>query len=260
MSRISQLARRAVTFGACVVVLSLPASNAFAAPHCNPYQDSSGCDPANMPPPPPPPPPTPTPITSVAPKPGAPNLPPSINFGAPTQLLSNGDFESFFSNWFFTSPDPWSLSGGGVTYERNASLAHSGQGYLSFGVGTDLPGTAVQTLTIPANALEADLSFWLLIQQLPDLPLANRTDLFGVDILDAHGRLLHRVGVYTNFSTTATGGWVFQGPCDLSAFHGQNIQLRFQATYVRANPTEFRLDDVSVLEPNMLSLRRPPSC
>jgi hypothetical protein len=260
MLSLSRLARRAFAVGACALVLGLPATTSFAAPHCNPRQDNAACDPANLPPPMPPA-PAPTPITTIPSNPNAPNLPPSINLnGSPIQLVANGGFESFFSNWFFTSPDPWVLSGGGVTYERNGALAHGGEGYLSFGVGTDLPGTAVQTLTIPANSQEADLSFWLLIQPLPDAPLANRTDGFGVDVLDTHSRLLRRAGFYTNLSPIANGGWSLQGPCDLSAFQGQTIQLRFQASYSRANPTEFRLDDVSVLEPNLPSLRHSPAC
>src|SRR5258708_4325004 len=68
--------------------------------------------------------------------------PPQI--AGPTELISNGGFEYLFSNWFWSNPDPWRLTGGAADV-GNSSLAHSGTAFIEFGT---IDGTLTQQFTI----------------------------------------------------------------------------------------------------------------
>ena len=172
---------------------------------------------------------------------------PIIQWG-PTQLISNGDFESGLS--------PWSKSGA-AQYVVDPNLAHSGSGVIDFDPGGyPTSGAVTQRFSIPANAPEADFSFWLLTWQGPDALFADRRDWIDIDVLDTSGNLLAHIGWFSDLSPSS---WTQMQYCSLSKFRGKTIQLRFQTNLVRQTPTVFFLDDVSVTVPNQIQISAP-SC
>ncbi len=213
-TRILRLASSAVVLGALTLSIVVPAASAAGLPTSPKTSLQFGCPPI---------------VGCTAPQPLLPG---------PSQLITNGDFESGGYAWATT---------GQARVAADPNLAHSGSGFIEFNPGDyPNPGTLSQRFTIPASAAEADFTFWLMAWAGSDALFEDRRDFLKVDILDAHGRWLHRIGL---FSDQFPSSWTQAEYCNLSAFRGQTIQVQFTTDLIRQAPTIFFIDDVSVTVP-----------
>ncbi|HYG82745.1 MAG TPA: hypothetical protein VD861_20280 [Pyrinomonadaceae bacterium] len=156
-----------------------------------------------------------------------------------TQLLGNTGFE--FGAY------PWVIYPGGESKVINRSTdgeAYHGE-YMAFlGGQTTTPSEYFyQEVTIPADAISADLTFHVrLYTQEGNWWVA--TDTMEVQIHDGNGQVLATVAAYSNLDTP---NWYERKVVDLSAYRGQTIRVYFlgksnQDTLL----TFFYVDDVTL--------------
>lgn len=156
-----------------------------------------------------------------------------------TQLLGNTSFESGASPWF--------ISPGGeskVIYHSTDGEANSGE-YMAFlgGQTTAASEYFYQEATIPADAISADLTFYLrLYAQEGNWTAIN--DTVEVQIQDVNGQVLATVAAFSNLDVT---NWYEKTVVDLSSYKGQTIRVFFlgksnQDTLL----TYFYIDDVTL--------------
>lgn len=155
-----------------------------------------------------------------------------------TELITNGNFASAASGW--------SLSGN-FQADSRFTTHRSAPGYaylaqLTGEAGNNLSGEIWQQIQIPSNAASASLSFWYRISTQEPAGGAAADFLF-IRVLDIGGNLLRILG---SLSNTDSAGAYAQRSFDLSEFAGRTIRLSFSGSTNSANPTVFRLDDVSV--------------
>jgi hypothetical protein len=155
-----------------------------------------------------------------------------------TELLTNGSFASGSSGWVLS---------GNFFADSRFSVCHSCPGYAYFAnadgsAGNNLSGSLYQTVTIPANATSAAVSFWWYITT-SETAIAV-FDRMNVTIQNSSGGVLATVASLSNLSRT--NEWV-QNSADLMAYRGQTIRLNFSATTDVSLPTVFRVDDASIL-------------
>jgi hypothetical protein len=84
-----------------------------------------------------------------------------------TELIINGGFESGSSSWTFS---------GGVTASANGGFARSGTYFAYFGGAVNENDVGYQTITIPASATAASLSFYYNINSLEGNTVAYDLD------------------------------------------------------------------------------------
>jgi len=169
--------------------------------------------------------PAPTPTTTNTPAPTATNTPspaPSpTNTSSPSptptstpspgnNLIINGGFESS-GNWIYS---------GSNQPARSSTQAHSGQYSLKVGVSSSQQGDAIayQTVTIPAGAKQATLSFYY-------WPASNDSSTYGwqeADVMNSNGQLVQQL-----FQNTTNDQLWIQMTFDLSAYAGQTIDIQF---------------------------------
>src|SRR5436305_1758806 len=88
----------------------------------------------------------------------------------------------------------WALTGQ-ARANGDPSLAHGGSGFVDFDPGGfPRDRTLTERISIPASGVQADFSFWLQAWSGPDALFQDRRDFLVVDILDANGRWLRRIG------------------------------------------------------------------
>ncbi|MGW2938576.1 M1 family aminopeptidase [Streptomyces sp. NPDC001156] len=147
----------------------------------------------------------------------------------PTQVVSNGGFESGTS--------PWSQSSAGVITNRAGQNAHGGTSFAWLdGVGGTHTDTLTQSVTIPAGCSSATLTFWLHIDT------AETTSTVAYDKLTA------KIGTTTlaTYSNLNKNTGYMQKSFDVSAFAGQTVSLAFTGTEDSSLQTSFVVDDVAL--------------
>ena len=157
--------------------------------------------------------------------------------GTQTQeLIVNGDFSQGTTGWqaafSFYADNRFSNyhSAGGYAYLSNPDGS----------AGNNLYGEMAQTVTIPANATQATLSYWYRITTAETEALAY--DAMSVKVLPDGGS----VQTIDWLSNTDANGAYQQRSLDLTRFRGQRILLDFVGQTDVSNPTTFRIDDVSL--------------
>ncbi|MBJ6762485.1 M4 family metallopeptidase [Myxococcaceae bacterium JPH2] len=163
-----------------------------------------------------------------------------------TQLLLNPGFETVpnpAAAWTFTSvPSSTSINNVGTSSPR------SGLRLAIFnGAGVPNTGTMRQTVTVPAAATSAVLTFWTRILSTAFAD-GQVHDTFTFQIRDSSGNVLATPAVYSNLDDTA-GVYVMR-TFNLSAYKGQTLQLFFTAVQtapvVPGGFTRVRVDDFSL--------------
>jgi kumamolisin len=151
--------------------------------------------------------------------------------GTVTQLIKNGGFES--------SQSPWLESSTGGYQLIDSSLPHSGSfsAYLNgYNSSTDI---IYQTVTIPATATSATLTFWTYVSTTET---SHPYDYLYAQVRNSSGSPLSTL---LTLNDGAASGWV-QRNCNLINYKGQTIQIAFKGTNDSSNPTDFFVDDVSL--------------
>jgi len=176
------------------------------------------------------------------------------------ELVTNGTFASTTLGWTST---PYFYFNS--VYDPNNTRCRScpGYAYLAYNglAGDHLTGHLVQTVTIPSNATSAPLTFWTRI----DTAEVDQVeyDKLWLYIENTSGVRLGTAAYLTNLNKST--GWVQRTFNLLSLVSpGQTVVLRFYAQTdgtvtggTGANPTLFRIDDVSILA---TTVTLPPTC
>ncbi|MBO0856942.1 MAG: hypothetical protein J2P21_00505 [Chloracidobacterium sp.] len=153
------------------------------------------------------------------------------------QLIGNPGFENGSSN-----PSPWTATSGVIT-NSSSEAAHSGswKGWLD-GYGMTHTDTLRQSVTIPANATSATLSFWLHIDT-DETTTTTAFDTLAVQILNSSGSVLATLATYSNLN--ANTGFK-QVSFNLLAYKGQSIQINLVGTEGSKIQTSFVVDDFAL--------------
>jgi hypothetical protein len=158
------------------------------------------------------------------------------NGGTTTELISNGGFEGTLS--------PWTL-GGVKTPIVSTARIHTGANSMRLGATTGSGSTepngdswAYQTVTIPANATAATLTFWYSTYTTDTI----QYDWQEAQIQNSSGGTLLQI-----FKLAANNSAWTQQTVDLMPYKGQTIRIYFNCHgdgYT--DPTTLWVDDVSV--------------
>ena len=153
---------------------------------------------------------------------------------APTAgLVQNGDFERGADGWSARTTNKRAL----VSNVQVHGGSQSGDlcGY------NNCAESLAQTISIPAGAKSVRLSYYTYITTQET---RHSFDFLTVELRDAGGKQL---GTIQRLSDGDPAGAWRQTSFDLSGYAGQTLQLVFSATSGRVAPTEFFVDDVSVI-------------
>jgi hypothetical protein len=152
----------------------------------------------------------------------------AVNAPAATgQLVANGDFEHGL--------DGWSASDG---VRVSDGRAHAGQRSAMLCGINNCAASLRQTLTLPANAKTATLSYAALIATQET---SHAFDFLTIELRDPSGQTLAVVERLSDGD--AAGEWL-TNTFDMSAYAGRTVELVFSATSGRISPTTFYLDDI----------------
>ncbi|HKF20948.1 MAG TPA: alkaline phosphatase family protein, partial [Candidatus Angelobacter sp.] len=159
-----------------------------------------------------------------------------------TQILGNPGFENGAAN-----PSPWtvttSVSTNRIINSTSTEPPHSGtfDAWLD-GHGSTTTDSILQTVTIPANATAASLSFWLHIDTA-ETSTTTAFDTLTVQVRNTSGSVLSTLKTYSNLNHAA--GYA-QQTFDLSSFKGQTIQIFLQGKEDFELQTSFVVDDFAL--------------
>ncbi|GEM_PF-708055 len=162
------------------------------------------------------------------------NLTVTSGSGTTQQLLGNPGFENGSSN-----PVPWTVTPlviDNSTFE--APHAGSWKAWLD-GYGSAHTDTILQSLTIPATATQATLSFWLHIDTLETSTTAAN-DTLKLQVRNSSGTVLQTLATYSNLN--AASGYA-QVSFDLATYKGQTIQIYLIGVENSSLKTSFVVDD-----------------
>ena len=157
--------------------------------------------------------------------------------GAQTQeLIVNGDFSQGTNGWD---------AAGNFYADNRFSNYHSAGGYSYLSnpdgtAGNNLYGELVQTVQLPANAVQATLSYWYRITTTEVIPAVSD---WMVLYIKPTGVSSPPVDLLSN---TNANGIYQQRIFNLTGLHGQSIDIAFAAYTDGNSPTTFRIDDVSL--------------
>ena len=173
----------------------------------------------------------------------------TISSTSSTQLITDGGFESAprsglsAPGWTATT----NISEHNVIVVKGA-YPHSGQNYASLGGSNNENDTLTQTITVPAGAPSAPLTFWVNITTQETNGKAY--DYLYVEIHNASGTLLATPLTLNNTNSSSdhnTLGVYFQPQSvDLSSYAGKTVEVVFHVTTDYEKTTTFLIDDVSV--------------
>jgi YD repeat-containing protein len=152
-----------------------------------------------------------------------------------SQLLGNPGFET-------GSAAPWTATAG-VVDSSASPAAHSGswKAWLD-GYGTSHVDDVRQTVSIPAGACSASLSFWLWITTA-ETTTTTAFDKLTVTVESTAGAVLATLATYSNLNKSA--GYV-QRTFDVAAFKGQTVVVRFHGVEDASLQTSFLVDDAAL--------------
>jgi hypothetical protein len=150
-----------------------------------------------------------------------------------TELTSDGGFEAHGVGWTQSST-------GGYNLISNFQ-PHTGSWGAYLGGTNNADDRLSQQIVVPSNAISVSLSIWWSIAtEEPGVGF----DRITVSALQSSGTLLR--DLVTIDSSASVNQWD-QADVDLTQFVGQTIVLRFRATTNASSPTDFYVDDVSVI-------------
>lgn len=155
--------------------------------------------------------------------------------GSGSQLLGNPGFET-------GSAAPWTASSG-VISNSSSEPPHTGSwdAWLD-GYGTTHTDTIAQTVTIPATASTATLTFWLHIDTA-ETSASTAYDTLKVQVLNGAGTVLATLASYSNLN--AASGYT-QRSFNLGSYIGQTITLKFTGAEDSTLQTSFVIDDTAI--------------
>lgn len=162
----------------------------------------------------------------------------SASGGTTQQLIGNPGFESGSA-----SPAPWSVTAGVIDNNSTSEPPHAGswKAWLD-GYGSAHTDTLMQQITIPANATQASLSFWLHIDTT-ETTTTTAYDTLKVQIRNSSGTVLGTLASYSNLNAKSGYAQVF---FDLAAYKGQTVQIYFVGVEDTSLKTSFVVDDFAV--------------
>ncbi|MBI4850399.1 MAG: S8 family peptidase [Acidobacteria bacterium] len=158
---------------------------------------------------------------------------PATTSNSPRELISNGGFEKDEESWKFED------NSGGVY----SGTPHTGEFYALLGIENKVSGIMYQSLAIPSNVSEANLTFWVNVST-KETSSSSKDKLF-VAIYDFDKE--DYVEVLEVYSNTNSSSSYTKGNFDLSDYAGRDIALVFVVENDSKNPTRFRVDDVSLI-------------
>ncbi|GGN79062.1 hypothetical protein GCM10011579_063020 [Streptomyces albiflavescens] len=165
----------------------------------------------------------------VAPAAATPHAAPRAAACTPSQVVTNGGFESGTS--------PWTPSSSTVITNRTGQTAHGGTTFAWLnGVGSTHTDTLSQSVTIPSGCSSATLTFWLHI------------DTAETTSSTAYDKLTAKIGSTTlaTYSNLNKNTGYAQKSFDVSSFAGQTVDVAFTGTEDSSLRTSFVLDDVAL--------------
>jgi hypothetical protein len=195
------------------------AANAVGVTSSDPFAVHVPADPCGVAPPPPP---EPVPF--------------------PVERLRNGTFEEGDAAWARTG-DAW------VALDDLA--AHTAPGFAllgtdELGVAKDgADGSIAQVVDVPAGATTMTLAFWA-YPSTAEVAVEPR-DVMHVTIEDVAGTFLESVVVLSNLDAGPPAYGLREFVLDAARYAGRVIHVRFHASSDAADPTVFRVDDVSLM-------------
>ncbi len=153
---------------------------------------------------------------------------------AQTELITNGGFESGSTGW--------GMSGAIVS---NGEYPHTGSRYAILGEFHSVTDVMYQTVTIPATATSATLTFWYNIGSEDAGAAPN--DVLTVTIQNQAGTSTSElVAVYANTDRHNAARVYSQKSFPMTQYRGQTVRLNFLCTTNGSLVTSFKIDDVSI--------------
>ncbi|MGW5258868.1 M1 family aminopeptidase [Streptomyces sp. NPDC004012] len=168
-------------------------------------------------------------LLPVAPAAATASTAPAAAACTPSQVITNGGFESGTSSW--------TQSKTGVITDRAGQTAHGGTSFAWLdGVGSTHTDSLTQSVTIPSGCSTATLSFWL------------HVDTAETTSSTAYDKLTAKIGSTTlaTYSNLDRNTGYVQKSFDVSAFAGQTVSVAFTGTEDSSLQTSFVVDDVSL--------------
>lgn len=153
------------------------------------------------------------------------------------QLLVNGGFET-------GSISPWTASSGVLASSTSEHPAQAGN-YLAWIDGYDEAhvDTLAQTVTIPANCVSAELTYWVEVNSTVTNTTEQAENNLVLEILNSSGT----VEQTTTVATAANNGTSYvEHSANLATYVGQTITIKFIGTEVSGGNTQF-LEDSNAL-------------
>ncbi|RDI41848.1 protease pro-enzyme activation domain-containing protein [Falsibacillus pallidus] len=151
--------------------------------------------------------------------------------GTVTELITNGGFES--------GQSPWTESSSGGYQLVDSSLPHAGSNSAYLNGYNNSTDSIYQTVSIPANATSATLTFWTYVSTQET---SHAYDFLYAQVRNTSGSPL---ATLLTLNDGTASGWV-KRTYDLSNYKGQTVQIAFKGTNDSSNPTDFFVDDVSL--------------
>jgi hypothetical protein len=152
-----------------------------------------------------------------------------------TQLFGNPGFESGNTIWTST-PAVIDASTAGSAPRTGLVKA-----WLD-GYGTTHTDDLWQTVTIPAGACSATLSFWLKITTA-ETTTTTAFDKLTVTVRNTAGTVLSTLATYSNLNKSTT---YLQKTFDVTSFKGQTVRIQFHGTEDFSLQTSFFIDDTAL--------------
>lgn len=152
-----------------------------------------------------------------------------------SQLLANAGFESGNSG-------AWTGSTQDIT-SSTSRTPRTGSYYAWIdGNGAAATETLAQSVSIPSGKTSATLSFYLKIDTA-ETTTTTAYDTLKVQVFNSSGSLLKTCATYSNLNKSSTYA---QKTCDLSAYIGQTVSVKFTGTEDSSLQTSFVIDDTAL--------------
>jgi hypothetical protein len=157
--------------------------------------------------------------------------------GGGSQLLGNPGFETGTAAPWITTSTPRVINNSSAEPPRSGSWDAWLDGY-----GHTHTDTLAQTVTIPASAKTATLSFWLHIDTA-ETTTTTAYDTLKVQVLNSSGTVLSTLATYSNLN--AAPGYASHS-FDVGKYIGQTITLKFTGREDYEKQTSFVIDDTAL--------------
>jgi kumamolisin len=148
-------------------------------------------------------------------------------------VLTNGNFENYYDHWQEQTITDADI----ITND----LPRNGTYSALFGVLHNSDDNLWQTVTIPANATRADLSYWWQVVTEDETGIDH--DFFYAQIRNESGSILATLDTMTN--RTERDVWR-NTTKSLLQFKGQTVRVHFRGTTDATLLTGFAVDDITL--------------